>query len=92
MVTTKPARTVTHDEAILYGETIISGTHIPVLSVYLMAKSYRGDLAAVQHALSTLSMEDIALALRYEQDHPMRSHIGYSMTSPMTMILCSRHD
>jgi len=70
MVTTKPARTITHDEAILYGEPIISGTHIPVRSVYLMAKSYRGDLATVQHALSTLSIEEIALALRYEQDHP----------------------
>lgn len=70
MVTTKPARTIIHDTAILYGEPIISGTCIPVRSVYFMAKSYRGDLAAVRRALPTLSLADIALALRYEQDHP----------------------
>jgi uncharacterized protein (DUF433 family) len=70
MATTKPTRTITHDTAILHGELIISGTHIPVRSVYLMVKSYRGDLAAVQRALPTLSLADIALALRYEQDHP----------------------
>ena len=70
MVTTKPARTIIHNEKILGGEPIISGTRVPVRSVYLMAKCYRGDLAAVQRALPTLSLEDIALALRYEQDHP----------------------
>ncbi len=70
MVTTKPARTITHDTAILSGEPIISGTHIPVRSVYLMAKSYRGDLAAVQRALPTLSLADISLALRYQQENP----------------------
>jgi uncharacterized protein (DUF433 family) len=70
MVTTKPARTVIHDETILRGEPIISGTHIPVRSVYLMAKSYRGDLAAVQHALPTLSLADISLALRYQRENP----------------------
>ncbi len=70
MVTAKPTRTIIHNEAILGGEPIISGTHIPVRSVYLMTKAYRGDLPAVQRALPTLSLEDIALALRYEQDHP----------------------
>lgn len=70
MVITKPTRTIIHDEAILYGEPIISGTRVPVRSVYLMAKCYRGDLAAVQRALPTLSLEDIALALRYEQENP----------------------
>ena len=70
MVTTKPARTITHDTAILHGEPIISGTRIPVRSVYLMAKGYCGDHVAVQRALPTLSLADIALALHYEQDHP----------------------
>jgi uncharacterized protein (DUF433 family) len=70
MVTTKPARTITHDTAILYGEPIISGTRIPVRSVYLMVKSYRGDLAAVQRALPTLSLADISLALHYQQENP----------------------
>jgi uncharacterized protein (DUF433 family) len=70
MVTTKTARTVIHDSAILGGEPVISGTHIPVRSVYLMTKGYRGDLAAVQRALPALSLADIALALGYEQDHP----------------------
>lgn len=70
MVTTKPARTITHDTAILSGEPVISGTHIPVRSVYLMAKSYRGDLAAVQRALPTLSLADISLALHYQQENP----------------------
>lgn len=70
MVTTRPARTITHDEAILYGEPIISGTRVPVRSVYLMAKCYRGDLAAVQRALPTLSLADISLALHYRQENP----------------------
>lgn len=70
MVTAKPARTITHDTAILSGEPIISGTHIPVRSVYLMTKGYHGGLAAVQRALPTLSRDDIDLALRYQQDNP----------------------
>ncbi|MDQ6602303.1 MAG: DUF433 domain-containing protein [Chloroflexota bacterium] len=69
MVTTKAARTITHDIAILSGEPIVSGTRIPVRSIYLITKSYRGDLAAVQRALPTLSLVDIALALRYVQDN-----------------------
>jgi uncharacterized protein (DUF433 family) len=70
MVTTKPARTITRNTAILHGEPIISGTYIPVRSVYLMVKSYRGHLAAVQRALPTLSLADISLALRYQQENP----------------------
>jgi hypothetical protein len=35
-----------------------------------MVKSYRGDLAAVQRALPILSLADISLALRYQQENP----------------------
>jgi uncharacterized protein (DUF433 family) len=68
MVTTKP-RTVTHNPHILGGEPILSGTRIPVRAVVGMARAYRHELSAVQHALPTLTIADIELALRYAQEH-----------------------
>jgi uncharacterized protein (DUF433 family) len=69
MVTTKP-RAITHNAKVLGGEPIISGTRIPVRAVVGMVCAYQGDLAAVQRALPTLTIEEIGLALRYERQHP----------------------
>jgi len=69
MVTTK-ARTITHNPKVLGGEPIVSGTRIPVRAVISMERAYGGDIGAIRQALPTLSIEEIALAIRYGREHP----------------------